>query len=70
MYLTCYEEIKNMTNKEAAEIIKNLVIKTVDGRANGKSIRSAYINAALIKAIEALQGVNIVKEGSKKGDSN
>lgn len=55
MDITCYEKIKNMTNKEAAELIKNLVIKTVDGRANGKSIRSAYINAALIKAIEALQ---------------
>ena len=59
---TCYEKIKNMTNKEAAELIKNLIIKT-DGRANGKSIRNIYINAALIKAIEALQGGNMVKDG-------
>ena len=55
MDVTGYEKIKNMTNKEAAELIKILVIKASDGRANGKSIRSAYINAALIKAIEVLQ---------------
>lgn len=68
MDITCDEGINNMTNKEAAELIKNLVIKTVDGRANGKSIHSAYINAALIKAIEALRKpdfVNLKIEESK-----
>lgn len=55
MDVTCYEKIKNMTNKEAAELIKNLVIKMVDGRGNGKSVYSACINVALNKAIESLQ---------------
>lgn len=44
-----------MSNKEAAEVIKNL-LKTINiGRANGKSRAQLMANMALCKAIKALE---------------
>lgn len=50
-----YERILNMTNKEAAAIIKDLLLNAHLGRANGKTIMVATVNTALIKAVAALE---------------
>jgi hypothetical protein len=50
-----YERILNMTNKEAASVIKRIVNHQAIGRANGKTIMIAEWNHALLKAIEVLE---------------
>lgn len=52
-----YQKIANMTNKEAANVIKNMRINTTVGRANGKTMMVAAVNVALIKAIAALESM-------------
>jgi len=52
-----YEKILNMTNKEAAAVIKNVICNQVVARANGKTILVATINQALFKAIVALENM-------------
>lgn len=52
-----YNDIINMTNQQAAEIIKmQLQIRFVSmGRGNGKTFTTACVNAALMKAVELLE---------------
>ena len=50
-----FDKIANMTNKEAAAIIKDLLLNTRMGRANGKTIMVATVNTALIKAVAVLE---------------
>ena len=50
-----YNWILNMTNKEAAAIIKNTLMTQTIGRANGKTMMVAALNQALLKAIVALE---------------
>lgn len=57
-----YEKILNMTNKEAAAIIKNTLMTQAVGRANGKTMMVATLNHALIKAIAALENTPDKKE--------
>ena len=52
-----YDWILNMTNKEAAAIIKNTLMTQAVGRANGKTMMVAALNHALIKAIVALENM-------------
>ena len=47
--------IANMSNKEAAAVIKSTLINQVIGRANGKTIMVAALNQALMKAVVALE---------------
>lgn len=49
-----YNRIVNMTNKEAAGVLKNLVTHSIVARANGKSMRDCAIHVALTKAIMLL----------------
>lgn len=57
-----YNWILNMTNKEAAAIIKNTLMTQAVGRANGKTMMVAALNHALIKAIIALENMPDGKE--------
>ena len=57
-----YESIMNMTNKEAAAIIKNAIITQQVSRANGKTMMVAALNHALIKAIAVLENTPDEKE--------
>lgn len=50
-----YLDIINMTNKEAAEIIRSLLINVVVGRGNGKILMSLKHNTAFNKAIKCLE---------------
>ena len=50
-----YLDILNMTNKEAANIIRGLLINAIVGRGNGKSITSLKCNTALNKAVKCLE---------------
>lgn len=52
-----YKDIINMTNQQAAEIIKmQLQIRFASmGRGNGKTFTNACVNAALMKAVELLE---------------
>lgn len=52
---TDLEKIVNMTNKEAAAVIKDLLLTAHVGRANGKTVMVAAVNTALIKAIAVLE---------------
>lgn len=56
------EKILNMTNKEAAAIIKNTLMTQFVGRANGKTMMVAALNCALIKAIGVLEKTPDEKE--------
>lgn len=49
-----YNRIVNMTNKEAADILKDLVTHNIIARANGKSMLECKIHVALMKAIRLL----------------
>lgn len=55
---TEYERILNMTDEEAADIIKNMIINYMSfaSRGNGKTVTQLRINWALKKAIDALGG--------------
>ena len=57
-----YDWILNMTNKEAAAVIKNTLMTQTIGRANGKTTMVAALNHALIKAIVALENMPDEKE--------
>lgn len=48
-------DIANMTNKEAAAVIKKSLIILAMARANGKSMRDTVLNIALMKAVAALE---------------
>lgn len=61
-----WEAIANMTNKEAAAVIKNSMLTIMCGRANGKTMMVAALNVALIKAIAALENTPDEKEKEKK----
>lgn len=50
-----YLKIANMTNKEAADIIRSLLINVIVGRGNGKTMTSLKCNTALNKAIKCLE---------------
>lgn len=50
-----YEQIANMSNKEAAEVLKKLTLNAMVGRCAGKTTMMLTINTALIKAIAALE---------------
>lgn len=50
-----YERILNMTNKEAASVIKRIVNHQAIARANGKTTMIVEWNQALLKAIEVLE---------------
>ena len=60
-----YIRIVNMTNKEAADILKNLVIHSNIARANGKAKRACAIHVALMKAIVLLDTIPDEKEKEK-----
>ena len=53
--MTDYDKILNMTNKEAAAVIKNMMVNTHIGRSSGKTMMVAALNTALIKAIAVLE---------------
>ena len=57
-----YNRIVNMTNKETADILKNLVTHSIVARANGKSMRDCAIHVALTKAIMLLDTTPDKKE--------
>lgn len=61
-----FERIANMTNKEAAVIIRNTLMNKTIGRQNGKTMIVAALNHALIKAIVALQNTPDEKEQTSK----
>lgn len=52
-----YNDVINMTNQQAAEILKmQLQIRFASmGRGNGKTFTIACVNAALMKAVELLE---------------
>lgn len=50
-----HNKILNMTNKEAAEVIKNMMSTMHIGRSSGKTMINAALNTALIKAITVLE---------------
>lgn len=52
-----FNDIINMTNQQAAEIIKmQLQIRFASmGRGNGKTFTNACVNAALMKAVDLLE---------------
>lgn len=52
-----YSDIKNMTNEQAAEILKmQLEIRfATRGRGYGKTFTAACVDAALMKAVELLE---------------
>ena len=61
-----YNRIANMTNKEAAGVLKNLVTHRIVARANGKSMRDCAIHVALMKAIMLL---DITPDEEEKEDA-
>jgi len=54
--------IANMTNKEAAAVIKKSLIVLATARANGKSMRDTVLSIALMKAVAALEKTPDEKE--------
>ena len=50
-----YLKIATMTNKEAAEVIKNMMCHAVIGRGNSKTLLMLKYNTALHKAIQCLE---------------
>ena len=50
-----YLKIATMTNKEAAEVIKNMMCHAVIGRGSGKTLLMLKYNTALHKAIQCLE---------------
>ena len=50
-----YDSIANMTNIQAAEVLENMVVRMMGGRANGKTILMLCYNKALEKAIKSLK---------------
>lgn len=48
-------DIANMTNKEAAAVIKKSLIILAMARANGKSMQYTALSIALMKAVAALE---------------
>lgn len=67
-----YLKIANMTNKEAAEVIRSLCINVIVGRGNGKTMMSLKYNTALMRAITILENLpdeatcHEVKEATNK----
>lgn len=57
-----YDKILNMTNKEAAAIIRKTLETRAVGRANGKTTMVATWTRALMKAIEVLENTPDEKE--------
>lgn len=57
-----HDKILNMTNKEAAAIIKNMMLNMHIGRSSGKTVMVAALNHALIKAIAVLENTPDEKE--------
>lgn len=51
------DRIVNMTNKEAAEIIKKSMLNVAMARSNGKSMTHTVLSIALVKAVEALESM-------------
>ena len=49
------DELKPMTNKEAAEILKNLCRNVRFGRGNARSMVAIKCTQAIIKAIRLLE---------------
>ena len=50
-----YEHIFNMSNKEAAFILKNTLISQSVARQNGKTVMATAMYVALAKAIKLLE---------------
>lgn len=50
-----YDNIINMTNADAADIIENTLMHLTCGRGNGKTITQLRMNTALLRAIVALR---------------
>lgn len=50
-----YEAIENMTDLQAAEVLENMSVRILGGRANGKTILCLTYNKALEKAIQKLK---------------
>ena len=57
MYKEMAENIANMSNKDAADILRCNMIYANVARANGKSINTLLYTAALQKAIQALESM-------------
>lgn len=55
LYKEMAENIANMSNKDAADILKCTLLHMNIARGNGKSIQTLMYNAALQKAIQALE---------------
>lgn len=49
-----YETLLNMTDRQAADILRKAV-RATEARGNGKSITYAALRIAMLKAIEALE---------------
>ena len=50
-----YESINNMTEKQAAEVLENMRVRFMGGRANGKTRLILSYNVAIQKAISKLK---------------
>lgn len=50
-----YSWIFEMTNKEAAAIIKNAVLNAKVARSNGKSVTQTALTVAFMKAVALLE---------------
>ena len=55
LYNEMYKEIANMSNKDAADILRCNLIHMNIARGNGKSLQTLMYNTALQKAIQALE---------------
>lgn len=55
LYEEMAKNIANMSNKDAADILKCNLLQMIIGRGNGKSIQALMYNTALQKAIYALE---------------
>lgn len=55
LYNEMAENIANMSNKDAADILKCNLLHMNITRGNGKSIQTLMYNTALQKAIQALE---------------
>ena len=51
-----YDDIMNMTDEQAADILENLRVRLYGGRQNGKTKLSLAYNVATEKAIKKLRG--------------
>lgn len=54
-FMEQYSDILNMTNQEAAEIIKQVLFNATTGRGNGKTTSFIKYQTAFLKAIECLE---------------